>query len=55
MNIDPGASSGGLPAYAGSVDHMRQGFRNLETEYVQQHPVKSIQNSQSPSQGKIAE
>jgi len=38
-------AAGGLPVLSGSVDHMRCGFRSLESEMgTAQHPVKRIQS-----------
>lgn len=34
-----------LPRYSGPVDHLRYGFRSLETEFSAPHPVETIQNN----------
>lgn len=34
-----------LPRYSGPVDHLRYGFRSLETELSAPHPVETIQNN----------
>lgn len=37
--------SNGLPVYSGAVDHLRFGFRSLESELSAQHPIQSLQNT----------
>ena len=39
----------GLPVYSGAVDHLRYGFRSLESEYAAQHPVQNLQTANSSS------
>ena len=42
--------NGGLPVFSGASDHMRLGFRSLETEMgVAQHPVRAIQKKSDSS------
>ena len=34
-----------LPRYTGPADHLRDGFRSLETEFNSSHPVEIIQRT----------
>jgi proteasome maturation protein len=44
MNIE-----NSLPIYSGPVDHLRHGFRSLEHELSNKHPIETLQKSQSSS------
>lgn len=42
-------SSRELPVYTGPVDHLRHGFRSLESEFVAPHPVQRLQTASANS------
>ena len=35
----------GLPVYSGAADHLRFGFRSLESELSAKHPIQAIQRT----------
>jgi hypothetical protein len=39
----------GLPVFSGPADHLRYGFRSLETEMNASHPVDMMQRSRNES------
>ena len=39
----------GLPLYSGPVDHLRYGFRSLESDLNAQHPIQSLQSTRNSS------
>jgi hypothetical protein len=39
--------SGFMDRYTGAADHLRNGFRSMETEHAAPHPVESIQRKVS--------
>lgn len=39
----------GLPVYSGAVDHLRYGFRSLESELVSQHSIQNLQKASNSS------
>ena len=39
-----------LPFYSGPADHLRYGFRSLQAEHNESHPVERMQNSSHDSE-----